>query len=153
MAAEYYADNFQTVQAFVEDLDDDSQAIITAKKLFKNKELPAQLAVIKANFMALVCSITSLEERIPLVGSMAIVDQLKRTLLIEPFATKLDSVLKKNPGYTTLKKITNVLNGSTEDFEGQEPDLTAKFANAPITSVDCERAFSASSKTCCLTKD
>ena len=38
--------------------------------------------------------------------------------------------------------MANIMNGSSSDFQDMDPNLPHKYVNAPITSVDCERAFS-----------
>lgn len=150
----------EEVKVFVNNLEDDSQAIISAKDLLQDDEIPAQLVSIKANFAPLVKAISALEERIPLVQSVDIVENVKKHLLLEPFASKLNFILNKNPGYQKMRNIANLLigNGSGSDLEGENPVNMANFANAPLTSVDCERAFSKfkdllSSKRQCFTEE
>eukprot|EP00095_Tigriopus_kingsejongensis_P008125 maker-scaffold256_size235750-snap-gene-0.9 protein:Tk08125 transcript:maker-scaffold256_size235750-snap-gene-0.9-mRNA-1 annotation:"hermansky-pudlak syndrome 3 protein" len=60
----------------------------------------AQLTIIRANFQVVVHTITSLEERLPLVQSM-LVEKLK----LEPFATKLADVLSKNPSSRRMSRM------------------------------------------------
>lgn len=141
-AAFYYAENFATVKAFVEGMDDDSQAIVQAKKLFNDHDILPQLAIIKSTFPVLVHTITALERRLPLVQSMDLVEKLQEKLLLEPFAEKLKKVLEKNPGFKKLQMVARVLRGSIEDFEGEDPNSPAMFANAPIVTCDVERSFS-----------
>eukprot|EP00095_Tigriopus_kingsejongensis_P011962 maker-scaffold476_size161517-snap-gene-0.44 protein:Tk11962 transcript:maker-scaffold476_size161517-snap-gene-0.44-mRNA-1 annotation:"PREDICTED: uncharacterized protein LOC100897181" len=142
-AAFYYAEHFHTIKAFVEVMEDDSQAIVEAKKLFKDPEILPQLAILKGNFPVLVHTITALEGRLPLVKSMELVDELQEKLTLEPFAEKLKTVLKKNPGLDKMRKVAKVLKGSQEDFEGNDPNTTANLANAPMVTCDVERTFSA----------
>ena len=42
-------------------MEDDSQAIIEAKKLFEDKDIPSRLAAIKHNFKPLVQTLTDLQ--------------------------------------------------------------------------------------------
>ena len=70
------------------------------------------------------------------------VEDLKETLTLEPFATKLKEVLMKNPGFDKIHKISKVLRGSEDDFEGEDPNLIAIKANAPVVTCDVERTFS-----------
>jgi len=55
-------------------------------------------------------------------------------------------VLEKNEGYKLMVKISNILSGDQESFEGLPEDLTLNdlvyFKYAPITSVNVERSFS-----------
>eukprot|EP00095_Tigriopus_kingsejongensis_P001086 maker-scaffold193_size270907-snap-gene-0.11 protein:Tk01086 transcript:maker-scaffold193_size270907-snap-gene-0.11-mRNA-1 annotation:"15-hydroxyprostaglandin dehydrogenase" len=119
---------------------EDAQSIIEAKKLFKDEEVMAQLTIIRANFQVVVHTITSLEERLPLVQSMQLVENLVEKLKLEPFATQLADVLSKNPGYAKAQKISKLLRGSQEDHEGLvDPNSSANMGNCPIVSCDGER--------------
>eukprot|EP00095_Tigriopus_kingsejongensis_P001306 maker-scaffold967_size75526-snap-gene-0.11 protein:Tk01306 transcript:maker-scaffold967_size75526-snap-gene-0.11-mRNA-1 annotation:"PREDICTED: uncharacterized protein LOC100573760" len=120
---------------------EDAQSIIEAKKLFKDEEVMVQLTIIRANFQVVVHTITSLEERLPLVQSMQLVENLVEKLKLEPFATKLADVLSKNPGYAKAQKISKLLRGSQEDHEGlDDPNSSANMGNCPIVSCDVERS-------------
>ncbi|XP_049800302.1 uncharacterized protein LOC126235633 [Schistocerca nitens] len=59
---------------------------------------------------------------------------------------KLQSVLQRNPGYSTLCKISDSLSGNAETFEETETKLNssdlAAFKYAPVTSCEVERSFS-----------
>ena len=123
-------------------MEDDSQAIMQAKKLFQGPHILPQLAIIKANFKVLVHTITALEERLPLVKSVELINQLQEKLTLEPFKEKLRAVLEKNPGLEKMKKVARVLNGSLEDLEGINPNTMANLANAPMVTCDVERTFS-----------
>ena len=99
--------------------------------------------LIQASFTLLVDSITKLEKRQSLADAIQIVENLVAQLTLEPYASKLKSVLDKNPGYKILFKVSKVIRGSVQDFEGiGDPNLPALLANAPVTSLDCERVFS-----------
>ena len=69
-------------------------------------------------------------------------ENLQNQLTLEPFADKLKMILDKNPGFWKLHKVSNVLRGSMEDFEGEDPNLPAMLSNAPIVTCDAERSFS-----------
>jgi len=60
--------------------------------------------------------------------------------------TKIETVLGKNEDYKLMVKISNILSGDKENFEGLPEDLKLNdlvyFKYAPITSVDVERSFS-----------
>ena len=48
----------------------------------------------------------------------------------------------KNLGFDKIHKISKVLRGSEDDFEGEDPNLIAIKANAPVVTCDVERTFS-----------
>uniref|UniRef100_A0A2S2NPE7 Uncharacterized protein n=1 Tax=Schizaphis graminum TaxID=13262 RepID=A0A2S2NPE7_SCHGA len=60
--------------------------------------------------------------------------------------TKIENVLNKNKGYQLLIKISNILSGDEETFDGLPEEMNINdliyFKYAPITSVDVERSFS-----------
>lgn len=64
----------------------------------------------------------------------------------QPLKTKIETVLEKNVGYKLMVKISNILSGNQESFEGLPEDLKLNnlvyFKYAPITSVDGEHSFS-----------
>lgn len=55
-------------------------------------------------------------------------------------------MLEKNPGYKSLRIISNIINGGSGSFEEITEDLTleevAKLKFTPVTSCDVERSFS-----------
>jgi hypothetical protein len=59
---------------------------------------------------------------------------------------KLQSVLHRNEGYSTMCKISDILRGKQAIFEEDNPDLNGNdvtfFKYAPVTSCDVERSFS-----------
>ncbi len=57
-------------------LDDDSVAIMKAKKLLNDPDLPGQLAIIKGHFECLVASIAASEERPPLTDILGILEKV-----------------------------------------------------------------------------
>lgn len=129
-------------------MDVESKAIETAQELLQDSQIPDQLALIKANFQLLANSITALEERLPLQQSINIVEEVRTSLTLEPFAEKLDDVLKRNPGYAKMTNINKILSGREVAAEERAelpsgPATIASFSCAPITSVDVERFFSA----------
>ncbi|QQP49739.1 Uncharacterized protein FKW44_010507 [Caligus rogercresseyi] len=71
-------------------------AVVKAKKLFMDPKLPGQLAFIKGNFTQLVREISCLQERLPLTESIEILERVQIQLTVEPFSSKLNSVLEKN---------------------------------------------------------
>ncbi|QQP58401.1 Uncharacterized protein FKW44_003708 [Caligus rogercresseyi] len=81
-------------------LADSGLAIVKAKKLFKDPKLPDQLAFIRGNFTQLVRAISSLQN--PLTKSIEILERVQMQLTVEPFASKLNSVLEKNPDFEKI---------------------------------------------------
>ena len=78
-----------------------------------------------------------------LVQALEIMENVKKSLTIPEFKAKLDEILEKNSGYEKLEKMGAVLSGKTvPDIAGEDPNVIASFRCAPMTSVDCERAFS-----------
>lgn len=122
--------------------DNEGKAIREAKELLKSDLLPGRLAYIKVNFSCLPGAITKLEGRLKLMESIKVIEDVTEKITAQPVAEKLRKVLDKNPGYKRVCQIASVLNGTSNDMGGMEPDVLAKFANAPLTSVDCERVFS-----------
>ncbi|QQP57513.1 Uncharacterized protein FKW44_002528 [Caligus rogercresseyi] len=105
--------------------------IIKAKELLNMEELPAQLATIKANFSGLVAAIIALEERLPLRESQGIIEK--------PFASKLNQVLQKNPGFGIMENIVGILNGSSTELHGlapNDPYLIRAFSKLKKTLAD-----------------
>ncbi|QQP54037.1 Uncharacterized protein FKW44_006724 [Caligus rogercresseyi] len=86
-----------------------SLAIVKAKKLFKDPKLPGQLAFIKGNFTQLVRAISSKQERFPLTESIGFLERVQIQLTVEPFASKLNSVLEKNLDFEKIKFYTRIL--------------------------------------------
>ena len=95
-----------------------------------------------STFSKLSHSLTALEEHLPLIQSMKIVQEVREQLVLEPFASKFKNVLSNNPGFKMLEQYTAALVGKDVDMEGTDPSVPILFSNAPITSVDCERFFS-----------
>ena len=121
----------------------ENKHLICKLELYEDEGLVKQLATIKVNFTVLKSSITQLEERLTLVQALEIVENVKKSLTIPEFKAKLDEILEKNPGYEKQEKMGAVLSGNTvPDIAGEDPNVIASFRCTPMTSVDCERAFS-----------
>ena len=127
---------------FIQSLPEDSKAIEVSKELLEEDELANDLAMIKANFKVLRESITLLEKRLPLRETLNIIQNVKYSLTIPKFAGKMDEILKKNPGFEKLSQIGSVLKGEKVQGLKEDPNVITSFSCAPMTSVDCERAFS-----------
>ena len=117
-AANYYAEHHTAIRSIVNTFDEeDAVAIKKAKQILENNTLFASLAYIKANFTCLISTIKSLESgQCTLVESIAKVQQLKIYLdegvgPIEKARQKFCKVIDKNPGYSTMFQIAEILNG------------------------------------------
>jgi hypothetical protein len=59
---------------------------------------------------------------------------------------KLQSVLERNRGYSTLCKVSDILCGNEAELGGNEQELSANdltlFKYSPVTSCEVERSFS-----------
>ncbi|KAE9536846.1 hypothetical protein AGLY_006908 [Aphis glycines] len=153
-AALYYCEHFETVKSIVNSFKkDDAISIETAQKYIEQQHIQTQLVFIKSNFSFLPNAITCLEKQeMSLASSISIVEDAKIKLTQINGAqgtavkTKIETVLGKNEGYKLMVKISNILSGDQENFEGLPEDLKLNdlvyFKYAPITSVDVERSFS-----------
>ncbi|QQP58143.1 Hypothetical protein FKW44_003367 [Caligus rogercresseyi] len=72
-------------------------------------------------------------------------------LTVESFASKLNSVLEKNPDFEKIKLYSRILKRETLELKDY-PQLPLLFSCTPITSVDCKRVFS-KLKSLCLTSE
>jgi hypothetical protein len=111
------------------------------------------LAYIKANFCAISKSITRLETvGIQLCDAINIVKQTESELsrvqgeVANKINAKLQSVLERNPGYSTLCKVADILCGNEAELGGNEQELSANdltlFKYSPVTSCCVERSSS-----------
>ena len=112
-----------------------------------------KLAYIKANFCGISKPITRLETMgIQLCDSINTVKQTESELLqvqgkvANKVNAKLQSVLERNPGYSTLCKVSDILYGNEAELSRNEQGLSANDLTlvkySPITSCDVERSFS-----------
>lgn len=115
--------------------------------------LSGNLAYINANFSVVSKAIAQLEAAgTKLCDALDIVQHVQSELgrargrVAEKVNNKLQSVLQRNPGYSTMCKISESLSGNATTFEDNEPKLAcrdlAAFKYAPVTSCDVERSFS-----------
>jgi len=111
------------------------------------------LAYIKANFCGISKSISCLETvGIQLCDAINNVKQTESELsrvqgeVANKVNAKLQSVLERNPGYSTLCKVSGILCGNEAELDGNEQGLSANdltlFKYSPVTSCDVERSFS-----------
>lgn len=147
----YYCDHFEAVRTVVNSLDsNDAEAIVMAKTILANPQLPTQLSFIKTQFSAIVHAITKLETQgLELRESLESVEAVRNALKSmrdKKFVRKLDDVLQRNVGYQTLQEIRDVLYNGTQSedryIQKLSPAELTKFRFAPTTSCDAERTFS-----------
>ncbi|XP_025204634.1 uncharacterized protein LOC112601309 [Melanaphis sacchari] len=124
-----------------------------AQKYIGQKNIKNQLVFIKSNFAYLPNTIRSLEKQgLSLANSISLEEDARLRLTQihgeqgMSIKTKIENVLNKNKGYQLLIKISNILSGDEETFDGLPEDMNINdliyFKYAPITSVDVERSFS-----------
>jgi len=155
MAAIYYCNSYKTIKKIIEKFDPyDALSIKTAQEVMGERRVEANLAFIESNFSFLSSALTSFEEKgKPLSNSIAIINIVSEKLAIAASApqskliyTELQKVLDKNSGYKVLSKISKILDGETDSFDGLpeiiETDDIVYFKYAPLNSVDVEQSFS-----------
>lgn len=151
-AVQYYSENIQGIADVVNSFsEDDSQCIKMAQSVLREKKLKEDLAYIRANFTFLANSIKQLESsKLSLTELMAVFNEAKCRLkkaggnIAEIVLKKLQMVIDRNPGYTVLKSVSDIMNGCEADLpEGFNPVRVSLFKYAPVTSADVERSFSA----------
>ncbi len=101
---------YVTVMDFILNLPPDSRAIEAVQCLLED-EILQQLAFMTANFKVLKQAITQLVERQLLTESVGIVRKVQDSITVQPFKTKLQSVLEKNSGFLKLAQMADVLSG------------------------------------------
>jgi hypothetical protein len=115
--------------------------------------MSSNFAYIKANFCGISKLITRLETvGVQLCDAINIVKQTESELsrvqgeVANKVNAKLQSVLERNPGYSTLWKVSDILCGNKAELCGNEPELSANdltlFKYSLVTSCDAERSFS-----------
>lgn len=155
-AAIYYAENFEAIKEIVDTFDaDDAACIEAAQNDFKTTGIQEQLAHIASNFACLADAIKKLEAKgSSIVEAMDVVEDLRNKLQSSEkssmtqirAAQKLLALVKKNPGYSSLKQICDILSGKDSSMKDLHipysvHDITL-FKYAPIVSCDVERSFS-----------
>lgn len=152
-AAIYFAEHFDKIKAFLDELDArDAKSIEKAKVVILVPSLKKDLAFIKSNFECLVTSVNKLQARgMSLDESLEIVEsvhiKLKSMRRRTEFAEKFDRVIARNKGFLVMKEVSTILGTgkatkSDEFIEALSPDELNAFSFAPITSCDVERSFS-----------
>ncbi|CAI6347017.1 unnamed protein product [Macrosiphum euphorbiae] len=119
------------------------------------RRVEANLAFIKSNVSFLSSALIPLEEKGKSVSSsVAIINVVSEKLSIatsspkgKSIYTTFQKVLDKNSGYKVLSKISKIIDGKTDSFDGlPEAIETIDIVNikyAPANFVDVERSFSA----------
>jgi hypothetical protein len=112
-----------------------------------------KLSLHKANFCGILQSMTRLETvGVQLCDATDIVKQTESELsriqdeVANKVNAKLQSVLERNPGYSTLCNVSDMLCGNETELRGNEHKLSANdstvFKYSPVTPCDVERSFS-----------
>lgn len=153
-AAIYFADHFDEIRAFLNELNsDEATSIKNAKKIIEKANLRNDLAFIKCHFSCLPVAITKLEKKgVLIIDAINIFNSVRSSLLAirgrEDFLLKFDFVRSKNRGLKIMEMIAGILAGdrneTTENDKIKEltPDEIQAYKYAPITSCDVERSFS-----------
>lgn len=107
------------------------------------------MACIASNFSALPETIVRLEDtNVPIFHQLDLIEKLLNDLsdngsaICNSVKSKFELVLKKNPGYERIKKISRMIQGTSEEGIDLSPHQIASFKFAPLASVDVERSFS-----------
>ncbi|PNF39209.1 hypothetical protein B7P43_G01301 [Cryptotermes secundus] len=151
-AVAYYCENYTAIEKMFNGFDSSESTSIKAVKDLFSTTLAQNLAYIKSNF----CSISGAITRLEFVGTelcdaldtvKSIENELNRTRgeISDRIKTKIESVLHRNAGYSTLCKIADILSGKLATFEDDtelSPNDLTFFKYAPVTSCDVERSFS-----------
>jgi hypothetical protein len=151
-ALNFYSENFETVKSIVTKFPSESVVSVReSQSAFSDPEVACSIAYIRSNFGLLPENIKRLETQgLPLQESMDIMKSASEKHSVvegeagESVSTKLQAVLKRNPGFSTFSSVCQVLNG--EDLDSHEdiaPEKISLLKYAPVTSCDVERSFSA----------
>jgi hypothetical protein len=109
------------------------------------------LAYIKSNFCGISKSITRLQTvGIQLCDAINIVKQTESELsraqgeVANKVSAKLQSVLERNSGYSTLCKVSDILCGNEAELDGNEQELSANDLTLQVCTcyiVRCRKEF------------
>ncbi|CAN8001231.1 unnamed protein product [Ixodes hexagonus] len=113
-AVAYYCRHFNLLKSVLEQLTDDAVSVTVAKKMFGRADVERDLACFNANFCKLSHIMTKMET-ITLNESLKIVEDVRESLqqMAGKGATateKMEELIKKNRGLSTLRKIRNIPN-------------------------------------------
>lgn len=146
-AVNFYSDNFEAVKYVVETLSPDS-AVSASESLsaFNNSKVICSVSYIKTHFSCIKKLETAgltLQEAIGIVEEAVNKLNAVQGEVGDKVSTKLNAVLNRNPGYSTLHTIYRICNGETvESIENILPSTIPLYKHAPVTTCDVERSFS-----------
>lgn len=141
-AVNFYVENIATIKMAIVHLQSDAKCIIELKQAIDDPDLTIQLQYISRHFGHIANSITQLESRkLSLITAFDIfAGTLSQIPTDDPFGvtinTYVQSMLTRNPGYTQLQSIAEVLRNETDN------ESYRHFSYAPTTSCEVERTFS-----------
>ena len=151
-AVKYYSTHLEKVIEVLEALDEtEAQSIVECKKVVDSVELKVSLSFIAANFDIISKNIVKLEARgLSLQSAISKIEEVRNRLeglYDRTYIDKLNYVLKKNKGFSTLCEISSLLTGRKKKTENEfikqfSSDELLLFLNAPVVSCDPERVFS-----------
>ena len=151
-AAQYHCTHLEKLTDVVTTIDaDEAQSIVDCQKVLDNADLKISLSYISTNFTILAETIEMLETRgLALGEAVNLIENVEhklKTLYDKQYYDKLQSVLRKNTGFSVVKEISAILSGEKRESKNEvirrfsSSDLTA-FQYAPVVSCDVERIFS-----------
>lgn len=157
-AALYYAENFEALRSFLDQLDaSEAKCIPNAKAVMSKANIKNELAFIKCHFSFIPIAIKTLEGKgLLLVDAIQTFKSIRTNLQAirrrKEFLGKYDFVYNNNKGLKVLESISKILaDGQSQNADAEQDDLIAEltpveleaYKYAPITSCDVERSFSA----------
>lgn len=150
-AVEYYSEHLEDIKNIVLKLQEEAVSITSAKDLLKDPAISNDIAYIKSHYSFLVPIIKALEcSGKPVYKQLQLIEEVTEKIKMVPgsigmkVSEKLQTVLQKKTGLTTLCTVADILSGKSTDHECAVPlRLVPSFKYAPVTSVDVERSFSA----------
>lgn len=148
-AIKYYAIEWNRIKDVVENLDNDSAAIIAAKKLYNEKNVFIEISFVYKHYVFLAETITQLEgNQVPISSALhhlnTVILKIKETPN-QDIKDKFDQILKKNVGLPIMEAVVkndiDILH-KTEQFKSATPADISRYNFAPLVSCDVERSFS-----------
>ena len=135
----YFAENYGNFGQFLSILKDEEDTYFISSSIDNyNDPVLIQNFIFISNFRPLTEAVTKLQSRQSLVESLTIVQKLRSDLTLDPYKSKLEAILKKNPDLQKFIEVSNVLSGKTvKEWQNYMKDAE-KFKNAQIVSVKIE---------------
>ena len=136
----YFAENYGNFGQFLSILKDEEDTYFISSSIdnYNDPVLIQNFIFISSNFRPLTEAVTKLQSRQSLVESLTIVQKLRSDLTLDPYKSKLEAILKKNPDLQKFIEVSNVLSGKTvKEWQNYMKDAE-KFKNAQIVSVKIE---------------